>query len=178
MVFIPAGYGRHDPVDPVIPGVEYIVTKQAIDFTGTHPTATDVTDQQYKVMTNNWADILVFLILTRSKVENRMALLQYWYGKERIKEALKHKKMQVAAGGGMAGGSVAGAVIGGVVGGKVGAITGLIASPAGVPFGAAAGVIIGALVGSMVVGGTTAGVTAGVEAVKKGKEEKQGEAKK
>ena len=149
MLFIPAG---HLPEDQVMADIKYTATSQRRDHEVQH------------VDTNKWADVLTYCVLERKEVGS--ALLQFWYGRDRIEQVMREGGYFNT----MVGGGTTGMVVGGAAGTATGAVVGALAGPFGfatIPVGAGVGLVVGVLVGSVTVGGGATAVTMGVAKLRK-----------
>ena len=149
ILFIPAG---HLPEDQVMADIKYTATSQRRDQEVQH------------VDTNKWADVLTYCVLERKEVGP--ALLQFWYGRDRIEQVMREGGYFNT----MVGGGTTGMVVGGAAGTAVGAAVGALGGPFGfatIPVGAGVGLVAGVLVGSVTVGGGATAVTMGVAKLRK-----------
>ena len=115
MLFIPVG---HQPNDPVMADVKCTVTAK---YGGG---GQDV-PQDKRIDTNKWADVLTYCILEREEVGP--ALLQFWYGRDRIEQVMRE--------GGYFNTFLGGGFTGMVAGGAAGTATGAAVGALGGPFG-------------------------------------------
>ena len=94
-----------------------------------------------------------------STYETQVALLRFWYSRDRIERALQTHRNQVLS---SMGGGIAGAVTGGAIGGGAGLVIGIVGGPVGMGIGLVLGTTGGILAGTLAGGGTATAVTHGL----------------
>ena len=181
IVCIPAGFKSKDPV---LPGVKYPKANKSFDSSRSNSTSGDSSDDnntkpRYENTSSvigvreEWPTVLKAEILNRSSYETQVALLRFWYSRDRIERALQTHRNQVLS---SMGGGIAGAVTGGAIGGGAGLVIGIVGGPVGMGIGLVLGTTGGILAGTLAGGGTATAVTHGLVTAAKEEWRKEGDA--